>query len=216
MTEHSYVPAAGHDWFLPFYDPIMWLLGFDKARQALVDQAALQPHDRVLDVGCGTGAVSVLVKQAHPGVDVVGLDPDDNALGRARRRAARAGVSIRFDLGFAGTLAYPDRSFTRVLSSMMFHHLGSEEKRKMLGEVRRVLAPGGRLEMLDIGGRAPGAGRSPARLVHSRERLADSAEVRVLALMAGAELVDARVTDRRPFLLGTLAYYQAAAPADRS
>src|SRR5437764_7482027 len=91
-SSRTYLPAAGHDWSLPLYDPIVKLLGGDAARKALLEQAALRPGQRVLDVGCGTGTLATLIKQLYPDVEVVGLDPDPKALARARRKAARAGV----------------------------------------------------------------------------------------------------------------------------
>src|SRR5437762_6488263 len=93
-SSRTYLPAAGHDWSLPLYDPIVKLLGGDAARKALLEQAALRPGQRVLDVGCGTGTLATLIKQLYPDVEVVGPDPDPKALARARRKAARAGVSI--------------------------------------------------------------------------------------------------------------------------
>src|SRR5258705_9825049 len=95
-SARNYLPAAGKDLFLPFYDPLVKLLGGDKARRALLDQAALRPGQRVLDVGCGTGTLAILVKRLHPDVEVVGVDPDPKALVRAKRKAAREGVAIKF------------------------------------------------------------------------------------------------------------------------
>ena len=46
---------------------------------------------RVLDIGCGTGTLAVLIKRSHPEVEVVGLDPDPKALARAQQKADRAG-----------------------------------------------------------------------------------------------------------------------------
>src|SRR5262249_32286631 len=115
----AYLPAAGHDWLLSLYDPIVTLIGGDPTRRVLVEQAAIQPNHRVLEVGCGTGSLVLLVKRLHPGVDVVGLDPDPKALDRARRKAARARASVRFDSGFADEMPYPGASFDRVFSSFM-------------------------------------------------------------------------------------------------
>jgi ubiquinone/menaquinone biosynthesis C-methylase UbiE len=210
-SERPFLPAAGHDWFLPLYDPVTRLLGVDTARQALLEQAALQRQHRVLDLGCGTGTLAVLIKRLYPTVDVVGLDPDPRALARAERKAQRAAVSVRFDQGFAGALGYPDATFDRVFSSMMFHHLAEDERPRMLHEIRRVLRPGGRLELLDFaGGQSNGHGMV-GRLIHSHHRLKDNTEGRILSLMAQAGLVNAKKVGDRTALFGRIEFYQASA-----
>ena len=65
-----FVPAAGHDWLLPLYDPLQRLLGADTILRELVAQARTRPGHRVLDIGCGTGNLAVLVKQQHPEAEV--------------------------------------------------------------------------------------------------------------------------------------------------
>jgi ubiquinone/menaquinone biosynthesis C-methylase UbiE len=75
--ERTFLPAAGRDLFLPLYDPFTRLFGFDGVRRALLDQAALQPHFRVLDVGCGTGTLALLIKRLYPAIEVVGLATAD-------------------------------------------------------------------------------------------------------------------------------------------
>ena len=114
----TFLPAAGKDWLLPFYDPIVKLFGGDAARQALVEQADLRAGQRVLEVGCGTGTLMLMIKRQHNNVEVIGVDPDPKALKRARDKAARAGLSIQFDQGFGDQLPYRDKSFDRVLSSL--------------------------------------------------------------------------------------------------
>jgi len=99
-STRTYLPAAGHDWALPLYDPIVKLLGGERARRILLDQATLQPGYRVLDIGCGTGTLAILSKRLHPAVTIVGIDPDPKALARARRKASCAAVSIQFDQDF--------------------------------------------------------------------------------------------------------------------
>src|SRR5215475_15206988 len=106
-THRSFIPAASVDWLLPLYDPIQKLLLGDGAYRRLVEQAHLQPHHRVLEIGCGTANVTILLKRLHPQVEVVGLDPDPKALARARRKSQRNAASIHFDRGFADELPYP-------------------------------------------------------------------------------------------------------------
>ena len=76
MMEDSrtYLPAAGHDWMLPLYDPVVKLLGGDAARRTLLEQAVIRPGHRVLDIGCGTGTLVTLIKRLHPEVEVVSRD----------------------------------------------------------------------------------------------------------------------------------------------
>ncbi len=89
--------------------------------------------------------------EAEPAATVVGLDPDPGALQRARRKTRRV-PAVRIEQGYADDLPYADGSVDRVLSAFLFHHLPPDRKRAMLGEVRRVLAPGGVLALLDFDG----------------------------------------------------------------
>lgn len=212
-ARRTYVPAAGRDWALPLYDPIVKLLGGDPARRELVDQAVIRPGHRVLDIGCGTGTLVILIKRLHPEVEVVGLDPDPRALARGRRKAARAGLSIQFDQGFSDELPYPQASFDRVFSSFMFHHLQPGEQEKTLREVRRALRPGGFLHLLDFGGPESSPDGFLARLLHFRHRLRENFGGRILTLMGQAGFADPEEVGHRATLLGHIAYYRASVPA---
>jgi ubiquinone/menaquinone biosynthesis C-methylase UbiE len=209
-SSRTYLPAAGRDWRLPLYDPFVKLLGGDAARGVLLDEAALRPGQRVLDVGCGTGTLATLIKQLHPEVEVVGLDPDPKALARARRKAERTAVSVQFDQGFGDELPYAGASFDRVFSSFMFHHLPAEEKGTTLREARRVLKTYGEFHMMDFEG-PHGVHGLLARLLHAKKTLADNAEDRVLSLMREAGFSQPKKLGRRNMLLGGVAYYRAPA-----
>src|SRR5262245_62162845 len=140
--QRTYVPAAHYDWLLPLYDVFTRLIGSEAAHRQLVDQADIEPGRHVLDIGCGTGNLTLLAKRLHPRAEVVGLDPDPKALARARRKAEERALSVRFDCGFSEELPYAEASFDRVLSAFMLHHLALEAKEKTLREVRRVLRGG--------------------------------------------------------------------------
>src|SRR5688572_14220291 len=110
-THTTFLPAAGHDLLLPFYDAVTRFMGIERTRAALIEQAEPAPAHRVLDVGCGTGSLLLALKQAQPELEAVGADPDPKALARARRKAGRAGVSVDFDRGFGSSLPYPEQHF---------------------------------------------------------------------------------------------------------
>lgn len=206
-----YLPAAGHDWLLPFYDPVVKLLGGDARRRALIEQAGLEPGQRVLEIGCGTGTMAAAIKRMHPAIDLAGVDPDPRALARATSKARRENLRIEFKLGYAGELPYEAVSFDRVFSAFMFHHLPADEKSRMFREARRVLKPGGELHMLDFEGPEDGNRGLAARLLHRNERLEDNSKARVLAFMNQAGLVMPEKVSRGKMLIGGVAYYRARA-----
>lgn len=208
-TGKHFLPAAGRDAFLPLYDPLTWLLGAGRVRRRLLKQAAPEAHHHILDIGCGTGSLAVAVKRAHPGVEVTGLDPDGKALARARRKAERAGVHVRFDLGLADALAYPDATFDRVLSSFMFHHVPGDEKPKMLSEVRRVLKPGGRFHMVDFQAGDSGGHAFLGTFLHTHDRLKDNTEGRILELLTDAGFDRPVRLGGAAWLVGRIAFYRA-------
>ena len=208
-SEKSYLPAAGHDWLLPLYDPFVRLLGLDAVRKRLIEAAALGPTDRVLDIGCGTGTFLILLKRLHPAVEAVGLDPDLKALARAELKARRAGVSVALDKGFADHLPYSVASFDHVFSSFMLHHLPADRKVATLREARRVLKPRGVVHLMDFGGSGPGPRGILAHLLNDGHRLKDNFNGRIAELMTEAGLFEAREIFHRRLLLGDIAYYRA-------
>ena len=209
-SARAYLPAAGHDWLLPLYDPLVKLLGSDTARRALLDEATVRPGHGILDIGCGTGTFAALIKELHCDVDVVGLDPDPKALARAKRKLERSAIPIRFDQGFADELPYPEASFDRVFSTFMFHHLPANKREKTLSEVRRVLAPGGSFHLLDFAPPEANSRGLLARYFQSSERLKDNSEERILSLMNQAGFVSCEKVREGTMVFGILriAYYQ--------
>jgi SAM-dependent methyltransferase len=148
-TEREYIPGMGRHYLLPLYDIVHHLFGLRPIHQQMITLAGLRDGHQVLDVGCGTGNLLRSTGKQHPKAELSGLDPDPKALARARRKARRAGVTVRLDRGFAQELPYPDSSFDRVFSSLMLHHLDSAAKDELLAEVRRVLRPDGLLVLAD-------------------------------------------------------------------
>jgi ubiquinone/menaquinone biosynthesis C-methylase UbiE len=82
---------------------------------------------------------------------VTGLDGDPKILGIARAKVEKAGLDIALDTGMSFELPYPDSSFDRVISSLVFHHLTREDKTRTFKEIFRVLSPGGEMHVADFG-----------------------------------------------------------------
>jgi ubiquinone/menaquinone biosynthesis C-methylase UbiE len=116
----------------------------------IADKARLQTGETVLDVGCGTGALALVVKEQVGLTGLVyGIDPSSQMIAYARSKAARRNLSIDYRLEVVEQLAFPDRSFDLVLCTWMIHHLPADDKRRGLAEIARVLKPGGRLLLVD-------------------------------------------------------------------
>lgn len=137
-----------------FYDPLVWVMSLGqirKLRALPLRLAAIQPGERVLDVGCGTGDLTLrAARKAGPGVTTYGIDASPEMITVARRKARRSRRNVRFLVEAVEALSFPDGSFDVVLSSLMMHHLPGDLKLRALAEIRRVLRPGGRIVIVDM------------------------------------------------------------------
>ncbi len=209
-NRHDYLPAAGHDVLLPAYDLLTRLLGMKRVYDTLIAQAELGDCRRVLEIGCGTGNLSIRVKRAHPSVEVIGSDPDPLALRRAQRKAFGLN-GIRFERGYAQHLPYADGEFDRVLSSMMLHHLDNDAKTAAAAEIFRVLRPGGRLHLVDIGDMTARDGLAARLIRHSRHAAGNLGDA-IPRLLRTAGFDCTQVATQRQRVVGRLTYYRATRP----
>jgi ubiquinone/menaquinone biosynthesis C-methylase UbiE len=206
-THKSFIPAAGTDWLLPFYDFFTKLLGADAVHKRLIEQASVQPGDFVLEIGCGTANLAILAKRSYPAAEVLGIDPDPKALARARKKAARNGLELEFREAFTEDLPFADASFDKVFSAFMLHHIDSESRVTALLEVCRVLKPGGSLHLADFEhGEHPRSHHNP----HARRSISPSrAQSGISLLMEEAGFREAKRVGSQGSPLGAIAYYQA-------
>lgn len=211
-----YIPALRYGWLTGFYDAVMGrMMNETTFKQALVRQARVAKHHRVLDLGCGTATLTLLIKQANPQAHVTGLDGDSKALEIARGKVARSGLDITLDEGLAFDLPYPDNSFDRAFSSLLFHHLTREDKGRTLQEVYRVLRPGGELHVADWGKASNGFMRLAFYLVQFLDGVTtttDNVNGLLPAFFSQAGLHGNRETARYATMFGTLALYKSWKP----
>jgi ubiquinone/menaquinone biosynthesis C-methylase UbiE len=174
-TNKEYIPALSYRFLTPFYDFIQKYIVRDiRYKTLLIQQANIQPGHHVLDLGCGTGTLAIMAKQAQPAAEVTGLDADPDMLKVAKYKSAQLRVPVKFDMGFTNKLPYPDQFFDRVLSSIMIHHLKTPDKEKTAREIYRVLKPGGQLHVIDFGKPSTFYGKLLGPFLHKFEEANDN------------------------------------------
>jgi ubiquinone/menaquinone biosynthesis C-methylase UbiE len=117
----------------------------------MLSLARLEPGERVLDVGCGTGTLAIAAKrQVGPTGAVHGIDASPAMIVRATRKAEQEGLPVFFNNALAEALPFPDEHFDAVLSTLMLHHLPRNARQAWAREIRRVLKPRGRVLAVDF------------------------------------------------------------------
>jgi len=127
-------------------------LGREKVlRTMTVNLAQVKPGDSVLEVGCGTGTLTLEARrQAGPSGKVFGIDIIPGMIEVSRRKAAQAALDVTFQSGSIDNIPFPADQFDVVLCSFMIFHMSEKIRLKGISEIQRVLKPGGKLLVLDL------------------------------------------------------------------
>lgn len=212
-TEREFLPALRWRALTPLFDLAVRVPARERRFKAeLLERAAIAPGEAVLDLGCGTGTLAIDAKLRCPEAQVTGLDADPDVLARARRKAAAAGAEIELVEGFSTELPFADASFDIALSTLFFHHLDRDAKRRSLAEIARVLKPGGRLHAADWGRPSDPLMAAAFLVVRAFDGFAvtaDNASGALPAMFERAGLRDAAEDNRLRTPLGTLSLYSA-------
>ncbi|MFZ4676471.1 MAG: class I SAM-dependent methyltransferase [Nodosilinea sp.] len=133
------------------YDPITQYVlppGETWVRESLVKAIQGVPR-RILDLGCGTGTTTQMLKRRFPGAEVMGLDLSPQMLVMADHKARAAAVEVTFRHGNAMATGLPAAAFDVVCATLLFHETPPAVAKTILAEAFRLLTPGGQLLVLD-------------------------------------------------------------------
>lgn len=219
MTDRGepFTPALGHRALTPLYDAAIALMTRERTwRAAFVRQIDPQAGDVIVDVGCGTGTLALMLKRLAPDARILGLDPDPEVRARARQKAARAGLDVIFEQGLAHDAGrFADLGVTKIVSSLVFHQTPMEEKRAGLAAMRAALAPNGALHIADYGLQRTPLMRALFRQIQELDGYANTtpnAQGILPSLMTEAGFADVRETQVIATPTGSISLYAAHIP----
>jgi ubiquinone/menaquinone biosynthesis C-methylase UbiE len=141
--------TADPSFYLRFLDEANKLPAVLAWKNSILHGLNLKPGMKVLDVGCGIGTDAMgLTELVGSGGLVTGVDFSDSLIAEAVRRAADRNLHLKFEVGDAQDLRFPDGSFDAVRTERMLMHVPNPSK--ALAEMSRVLRPGGRMAVQDF------------------------------------------------------------------
>jgi SAM-dependent methyltransferase len=218
MQSRPYVPALGDHRLSPFYDATVALMTCERTwRRALVRQVSPEPRDVILDVGCGTGTLAILLKQACPSASVYATDPDPDILTRAENKARDADVLVNFAQGYGQDTAAFAAGIrpNKIVSSLVLHQVPLAGKRMTILSAFAGLVPGGSLHVADYGLQSSPLMRLAFRNIQSLDGFAatqPNADGILPLLMAEAGFADVRENQVIPTPTGSISLYSARRP----
>lgn len=151
MNSGGYIPALRFHALTRLYDPLIErLMAMARVRAAVIGALDLRAGLRLLELGSGPGRLAIEIKQRHPSVDIDAVDADPAMVEQARRKAQAAGVTI--DVIEGDITKLPDLGrYDRIYSTLVFHHLKPDGKRRALMKIRELLSPQGCFVIADFG-----------------------------------------------------------------
>ena len=200
---------------VPSYDSYMRkvTLGRERAlRETTVGLAQVKPGDCVLEVGCGTGTLTLAAKrQAGPSGKVFGIDVIPGMIELSQRKAAQANEDITFRLGSIDDIPFPENQFDVAMCSFMIFHMSENTRRKGIAEIYRVLKPQGRLLALDLALPTPPVQKAIAQRLFGGMLQHDLRELIPLMEAAGFSDVESGPAKFRILGLSVLAFVRGSA-----
>ncbi|MDO8648894.1 MAG: class I SAM-dependent methyltransferase [Candidatus Peregrinibacteria bacterium] len=148
-TPKDFMPGAHYHFLTPLYEMITRPLLrniWERSAREVVQRAP--EHGKIVDIGCGPGTVLRLIRMQRQDLSLQGFDIDPRMVEMARRKSAD--LNIAFEQASADQLPVADGSVDLAMSTMVFHHLPLEVKRRAIEEVKRILKPGSEFLLCDF------------------------------------------------------------------
>jgi ubiquinone/menaquinone biosynthesis C-methylase UbiE len=200
---------------VPTYDAYMRKMTFGRERilrATTVNLAQVKPGDCVLEVGCGTGTLTLAAKrQAGPSGKVFGIDIIPGMIELSQQKAAEANEDVTFQLGSIDNIPFSENQFDVVMCSFMIFHMSEVTRRKGIAEIYRVLKPQERLLVLDLALPANPLPRAIAQMLFGGMLEHDLRELLPLMQAAGFSDIETGSAKFRVLGLSILAFVRGRA-----
>lgn len=214
MSLGNFKTALRYRWLTQLYDPLMHVvLRRYNYIERILNHLNIQPGCKVLDLGCGTATLCIAMKTQHPRASILGLDGDAQILQVAQRKVDQAGCDVSFVHGLSFAMPFGKNTFDMVVSSLLFHHLSTKNKRRTLQELRRILKPNGTLLILDWGKPKTLALRLAflsIQIFDGFDTTSDNVRGFIPGFMEEAGFTNVIELEQMPTLGGSLSFYKAS------
>lgn len=208
-----FIPALKYHFLTPIYD---WFIALTlpeiAVKKQLIRQANIKKAEKVLDYGCGTGTLLLLLEELHPDCEAIGIEVDTQMLKMAQRKVAEKNSSVQLQYYEGDRLPYETGTFDKVISSWVFQHLTTSQKIASFREIHRVLKPEGEFHMADWGKAQNALMRSlffVVQVIDNFYTTDDNIQGRLPSLMKEAGFSKVEILENQSTLFGTLSYFKA-------
>lgn len=148
---NEFIPALGFNFLTNYYDLAIRILIPRKFRQILVDHICPKSTDKIIDFGCGTGEIAILIKKVSPKTTLIGIDIDPEILKIAFQKIKKIGAEIKLVQSNNNILPLTSNYYDKISSCLVFCNLNDANKMNLLAELYRVLKKGGKIFICDWG-----------------------------------------------------------------
>lgn len=213
----AYTPPLAHKALTPLYDfAISILTRESKWRSEFIQEIAPASTDSIIDIGSGTGSLALLIHKNAPLANYLGIDPDKEAVTRARKKAARAAIKARFVVGFFPAGVPGREQPNKIITSLVLHQVPLAGKKQMIDDIFSMLPSGGKVYIADYGYQKPGLMRLLFRVtVQALDGVEDTepnAEGIIPILLRQSGFDHVSEVSRIPTLTGSISIYAGEKP----